>query len=156
MSCKRLNLSNYSHCSKEEADLVIIPQKAPDGTELPPIYFKKIETKRFKPKVTTTADAIWDPTVIVDPTGTPKEYCSRVAWWFSSATDDYINTLRTAYNMPAFAQEVEKARAWLLTRAAHEVTANGKWASRKEHIGRFVTNWLAKSQQRGARAGGPR
>jgi hypothetical protein len=147
---RALNLNNYVQVeTEEEATLKIIPHVNKDGTQLPPMFFLGIKSKRFEVTIENMSSTVWHPAIIIDSeTCSPEDYIKMVDWWFEKAreNEDYVEMLADTFkNLRNHSDDIRKAMAWLKTTSAYNLTGRGKYAKRKKEVGKFLMNWLNRA-----------
>ena len=154
MGIRLLNLNSYEVVDAENATLRIRPKKT-NGIQPPDLFFRGI--KKNGKQAVTHADIIngtaeWNPSVIIDVTGTPQEYTDLVDWWVDSARDDgsYGKSINERFEILGdVLGTVLAAKAWLTETAAYTVNSDGEYIKRgKGEINRFITGWLTREKKR--------
>jgi hypothetical protein len=133
MKTHRIFLDNYEMCKKEEADLIIIPNKESNA---PNICYKR-KTPHWIIKEVTN-DLVWDRYSKIDINGTQDQYNQLVSWWFSNMTDEYKDFLLTSIES---AVEMGFDLAMSISKAESKLKVADK-EKRKSNIHKFLTSWI--------------
>lgn len=115
----------------------IFPVKYADGTQPPPMLWKRKENNYVT--IEDVDNVVWIKELRVSTKGSDTEYAKRVDWWIENALadDEWKTNINNTYNKHGFRikESMDKAVAWLKTRTP---------SARKSHLHKFFQNWFLR------------